>query len=402
MSAGTGSRLTPLELVTCVLPGIEPGVPPLRSAENVPARAVLEQIVTEAFTRPPVVVSFSGGRDSSAILAVAALVARRLGVAPPLPVTLRFRGLAETDEAIWQELLVQHLGLPEWVRLDVWDDLDALGPYASRILSRHGLLWPPNTHFHVPIFETARGGTVLTGIGGDEMLAPNRWLHVAQVLDRRVRPHVRDVLRIGYAVAPQAVRRGILRRRETAAAPFGWLRPDAERALRSQVIAQMAGEPPRWDCWVRRCWWPSRYRLIGQASLATVANAAGTHVIHPLQDARFLATAATQFGRVGFETRTEAMSLLFGDLLPRVLQARATKASFDAVFFNRHSRTFVADWNGTGVDEELVDPDALRREWAEPQPTPHTLTLLQSLWLASQSGRDDIEKPVHRSFDALP
>ena len=73
---------------------------------------------------------------------------------------------------------------------------------------------------------------------------------------------------------------------------------------------------------------------------------------------------------------------MFGGLVPDDVLARRTKASFDGAFWNRHSRAFAAGWGGGGVDADLVDTDALRREWAQERPDARTFTLLQAAWLA--------------------
>src|SRR5215212_1324990 len=49
----------------------------------------LEEAVLPALTQPPCLVSFSGGRDSSSVLAAATRAARREGLPAPVPVTLR-------------------------------------------------------------------------------------------------------------------------------------------------------------------------------------------------------------------------------------------------------------------------------------------------------------------------
>ena len=119
--------------------------------------------------------SFSGGRDSSAVLAVAAHVARREGLPLPVPITHRFPSASDTQETEWQEQVIRHLGLDDWVRIDAAGDLDCVGPVAIETLRRHGLLWPCNAYFHAPIFEAAAGGAVLTGVGGDEAFSPSSW-----------------------------------------------------------------------------------------------------------------------------------------------------------------------------------------------------------------------------------
>ena len=69
--------------------------------------AALERAVLPALLRPPCVVSFSGGRDSSLVLAAAVAVARSEGLAAPIPITVRFPASAESDEQEWQERVVR-------------------------------------------------------------------------------------------------------------------------------------------------------------------------------------------------------------------------------------------------------------------------------------------------------
>src|SRR4051812_32873556 len=188
--------MSPLEIASGIV------MPKWRSPRPLPQlpagmtpRAALERAVLLSLRRGRCLVSFSGGRDSSAVLAVAAAVARRESLPLPVPVTHRFPAAAQTDESEWQEEVVRHLGLDDWVRLEIAEELDALGPVATAAVRRHGVMWPGNAYFHVPIFEAATGGTVLTGIGGDEAFMPSSWSRQLDVLARRVRPRPRDVLR---------------------------------------------------------------------------------------------------------------------------------------------------------------------------------------------------------------
>ena len=101
-------------------------------------------------------VAFSGGRDSCALLAVAVGLARREGIADPIPITLEFADAA-TIETGWQERALAHLGVEDRVRVAVADELDLVGPVAARGLRRHGLLYPANAHLVVPMARAARG-----------------------------------------------------------------------------------------------------------------------------------------------------------------------------------------------------------------------------------------------------
>jgi asparagine synthase (glutamine-hydrolysing) len=91
------------------------------------------------------------------------------------------------------------------------------------------------------------------------------------------------------------------------------------------------------------------------------------------------------------------MTQLFGDLLPAAVLERRTKASFDGAFWNEPSRAFARDWDGSGIDDDVVDGAALRTEWSKDSPDPRTYTLAQSVWLRTQrrSGHG-FEQPVAR------
>jgi hypothetical protein len=87
------------------------------------------------------------------------------------------------------------------------------------------------------------------------------------------------------------------------------------------------------------------------------------------------------------------MSAIAGDVLPRELIERRTKAGFNRAFFASYSRAFAESWSGAGVDESLVDPEALRAEWLRPVPDFRTAMLLQAAWL-DQRRADAGERPL--------
>jgi hypothetical protein len=75
------------------------------------------------------------------------------------------------------------------------------------------------------------------------------------------------------------------------------------------------------------------------------------------------------------------MEDLVGDLLPSPVLRRSTKASFTEVLWGEAARKLAAEWDGTGVEDDLVDADRLRAIWSSPEPDTQTLTLLQRVWL---------------------
>ena len=381
--------LSPLELATGMVLGTDPSVSPLLSpTPGFTARAALEGALVRALQRRPCLVSFSGGRDSSAVLALAAHVARQEGLPLPIPITMRFPSCAESDETSWQELVVRHLQLPDWVRLEFDDELDVIGPNAQAVLARYGVLWPFNVHSHLPLAERAAGGTLVTGAGGDELLVPRQlWRRVNQVLARQVRPAPKDVLRIAAAYGPRPLRRRVASRQlawEDLSLP--WLRFDAARQLHDDVLLELDDEPVRWDASIDRVWWRSNYRRVSAQSLSLVGDMHSVAVESPLADPVVLAAIAREGGRAGFSSRTIAMKHLFNDLLPVEILERTSKALFGGSFWNQRASAFAASWDGTGVDPDVVDVDALRERWARSGSSnsdARTFGLLQSAWLAS-------------------
>jgi Asparagine synthase len=379
-------RLSPLEISCGLVFGIDRAKPPVPRLprELTPVQA-LEEAIRPALQRPPCLVSFSGGRDSSAVLAVAANLARREGLEPPIPATNRFVGSANADEREWQEQVVAHLGLDDWVTLEFTDELDCVGPVATKILRRHGLLWPFNAFFHQPLLAEARGGSLLTGAGGDEVLSPSSWTRAHAVLTGQVVPEPRDVLRVGFALAPGPIRRRVIARRMPAEA-LQWLHEPVQRHVISLWAGELAGEPVRWPARFR--WWRRlRYVRVSLESLGLLAADEDVQIVHPLADARF----STALGRLPraerFSDRTEAMRLLFSDLLPEALLVRHTKATFDQPFWSTHSRELVACWSGEAVDTSLVDLDVLRDMWSSDAPDGRSFQLLQAVRLALDGTR---------------
>ena len=398
-----GRKLTRLELACGLVFGEDADAPKLPATWAGGPRKALEDAVRPALVHPPCLVSFSGGRDSAAVLAVAAHVARREGFEPPIPVTNCFPDAAESDESEWQERVVRRLDLDDWQRVVLTDELDCVGPVARKTLRRHGLLWPFNAYFHVPLLQRAAGGSLLTGAGGDEALSTSPFARTQLLLAGAARPQPRDVLRVGFALAPAPVRAQVLRRRIPDA--FPWLRDHARRAVVRAAVQEVSAEPLRWRRrleWLRRL----RHMEVGLESLDVLGDSEGVAIRHPLSDVGFWAELAALPRSLRFRSRTDAMRLLFGDLLPEPVLARTTKASFDEAFWNRHSRAFAAAWEGQGVDSELVDLEALRREWFSAAPNPRSYLLIQAAWLdgAGSSGAapDEVEDQVSGGVQRVP
>jgi asparagine synthase (glutamine-hydrolysing) len=370
-----GSSLTPLEIASGLVFGVEHHREEPDGGAPVSARAALDAAVLPALRRPPCLVSFSGGLDSSAILAVSASVAQREGLPPPVPVTLRFPGNAEAEESPWQETVVAAVPVDDWVRLEFEEELSVVGPIARSVLLRHGLLWPFNSYVHAPMLERARGGSLLTGFGGDELLARSRWDRIAAIA-RGARLRRRDLYRGALAIAPPRLRAAALRSRCPLDLP--WLSEAARRELARSWAAEAGSEPV---LSVRRGRWRLRLRSLStaQESLASIAAAHGAGIVHPLADPAVV--DAVSRVRDARWSRGEMFHAILGDILPSELYARSTKASFNTAFWGNDARDLARTWGGEGVDEELIDVEAVRAAWAAPVPDGRTFTLLQSAWL---------------------
>ena len=377
----TKTSLTPLETATSVLFGRAPETPPLEPHGGLSPLQALERALLEALQHRPCLIAFSGGRDSSALLAVAMRVAREHGLEPPVPVTLRFPDAGLTMEDSWQELVVERLGCTDWLRLEHHDDLDLIGPAALRVMAWDGLPYPYNLHLLLPMLEAAGGGALVTGVGGDQaLLAAGREL---DVLARRVRPVPRDGLRIAAGIAPSVLRRPVLRRRVRLTLP--WLSDAGNEELNEAALWQEARRPLRWDARLREMWRSRVFRLMLDR-IDALGRLVDAEAGHPFLAARFVSALATTGGRTGFADRTAAMRALFANELPDRVNTRGTKASFDQVLFNRHSRRYVAELDEARLAELLrangadgiVDPQALLAHWRMDAPMANSFLLLQA------------------------
>ncbi|MBT8216330.1 MAG: hypothetical protein KJO17_05740 [Acidimicrobiia bacterium] len=375
---GLGPTLTPLEIATATVAGRDedrPSLPP--TPAGMTARAALENAVLPAVARPPCVVTFSGGRDSSLVLAAAAAVARREGLPLPVPVTIDFVGIESADESKWQHLVLDHLGISEWERRPITNELDRLGPIATRALTRHGVLWPLNCYVHEAVIDRATGGSLMTGMFGDSLFGGGRWGRANQVLAGRARPGARDVLRVGLAFAPRAVRREVARRRVQ---DMPWLRPEAHREFEQAIAEAQASIPVRWTDWID--WYFRRRSMtVSNQSMQAIGGGAGALVIQPLSDPGLLAAMRDAGSARGFGTRTDAMRALFTELLPDPVLAREDKAVFADAFRGEASREFARTWNGEGVDSDIVDVEALAELWRSDSIHGRTTLLLHQAWL---------------------
>lgn len=351
-------------------------------AGSIGPRAALEALLRPALARAPCVLGFSGGRDSSALLAVAMALARREAWPDPVPVTLEYDS-RRTVERPWQEMMIAHLGVADWVRLKITDELDFVGPIAAEGLQRHGVQFPANAHMIVPLAREARGGSVVTGVGGDDTFGQWPWYDLANVLAGRRPVRRGDGRRCVHALAWRRLRAEVLRRRMPLLLP--WLRAE----IRRDAALRLALELSRAPCtWAARMHFSARWRPWRAAawSVALLGSDHGAAVHSPFLEPSYFAALARAGGRWGWGDRADTMRALFGDVLPEALISRRGKAEFSEPMFSNHTRAFAQSWDRhSGIDRDLVDGDALRRIWTAPRPHSGSAMALQAAWLASKA-----------------
>jgi asparagine synthase (glutamine-hydrolysing) len=379
--------LTSLEIATGFAFGVDETVEQL-PPEFGSARDELEAVLSDALQHDPCCVGFSGGRDSSAILALATHVARREGLPLPVPVTQRYPAVPDADESEWQELVIAHLGLEQWERIDCGDELRMTGEVATEMVHRHGPLYPCFAHLNVPTFRAAAGGCLLTGHGGDEFFDDRRMVVIRNQIGRVARgPSRSNLASLGYNLAPRPIRRRWFERqiqRSEGEVGFPWLTADARRQAERGFAEFVTDEPVVWRAHLssfRR----RRSVTLNEATTRLLAGDHGVTAIDPLYHPRVVAALAASSPVIGYRDRTAAYTDLVGDLLPEAILRRRSKAFFNGVIVTAAERQFARTWDGTGVDTSLVDPARLAAEWQIEHPGIGALALLQVAFLRSHA-----------------
>jgi asparagine synthase (glutamine-hydrolysing) len=322
------------------------------------------------------------------VLAVAAHVARRDGFPLPIPRTRRFISDTASEESKWQEQLIRHVGLADWDIIDASEGYDVVGELAQPFLRRYGVVLPAPLFVLADSMAAARGGSHLTGEGGDEILGLRRAAYMRLVLEtpRGALGRLRDKSRrpnvINNLIPAPLRRRRYERMRMENLAGKEWVRPEAVRRIGALIGRQDATEPLDWrDSLAWHLAQPTVRAF--QHNLQVVARDHDVTHVDPLLEPTFVSALARCGGRFGFSSRTAVMAFLAEDLLPKAIIERQHKAAFNTAYFTATARRFVKSWDGGGLDTSIVDPQALREEWSKPFPAANSFMLLQQAWLAS-------------------
>jgi hypothetical protein len=381
------SRLSRLELVCGWVAGTDRRAPDIADIADIAAHgdpaSALEAALLPALGHGPCCVAFSGGRDSSVLLAAATRAARRERLPDPIALTMRWGMIEESAESEWQEEIVRHLGLADWQIVEPDADMDLLGAVASSTIREHGLLWPPAAHGILPLLRVAAGGTLVSGDGGDQIFAGWRRAPLGDLYSGRRRPSWRDVPRSALAAGPVRVRAAVEARRAVLPAP--WLSDEAMRVWRAHHGRALGEEPATWPAFLR---WTRRERatVLMLETWNRLAAGVGADFSTPFWDPVFMRSLGLWGGRFGRGLRTPLMRALFSHLLPDAALRRASKARFTRVYFGASTRAFAESWSGPVPLGGVVDRDALRAAWLADFPPTTSAPLLQAAWRAEQQG----------------
>lgn len=355
-------------------------LPPRRCGDS--ARTALEDALRRSLEKAPCLIAFSGGRDSSVLLALATHVARRDGLSLPVAHTLRFSAANAAIEDEWQREVIRRVGPGvEWVR-DEAEDLGFLGGVARTMLTAGGSYFPSNAHAISPSCAKATGGAVVLGVDGDGLLSTWRWQRAARLRSQSRRRWRADSLAVvGLARSPAWVKRGWHRRHDVP--DRTWLSKRGSEQFAKAVAIERASEPTSWSA--RVSWFARRrYLALSRRSFDMLERRHDVRVDLPLLDERFLACLAAEWDPYRHVNRATTYRAIVGDLLPASVLERTSKAEFSQVFWDEETkercRGLASVLGGDTALAALVDSGRLDAMWQH-HPAPNGTELLaQRAW----------------------
>ncbi|MSW52653.1 MAG: hypothetical protein F2817_17415 [Actinobacteria bacterium] len=362
---------------------IQENSPPMRRGPSDHPIQVLDTILLNALTKSPCVITFSGGRDSSLLLARAAMVAKKHGLPGPVALTHRYPAEdVDAQETVWQHRVVDHLRLldlpVEWIINDVTTEFDILGKPLTDLLTMNGRpFFPPASGASLFDYQFAAGGSLVTGEFGDELFANSR--------SYRFRRSISELKYSGRTSMRRVVRPLFPSMRSIGAEEIAmltgitWLTEDALHGLFASV-KQAADDDFGWKSEVRR---KLKTRAV-QVSLETRDRIAGLFdciPVDPFLDFQFI---DSWFGHIDYFgiSRSQSMRLLSDGMLPDSVIDRESKAFFNRSRFGEDTKSFAAKWDGAGIESPDVDVSRLRDAWMQNLVTLQSAMLLQQAWLS--------------------
>ncbi|MGD9793299.1 MAG: asparagine synthase-related protein [Acidimicrobiia bacterium] len=330
-------------------------------------------------------VLFSGGVDSSLLLALATKVARERGLAEPTAITYRYDAPGSAIDVHYQECAIAHIRATNWAVLER-GTAELIGPDAAAAIATVGVLQPAPSHVHLAAFDLARQAgpspVVMTGEGGDETFAAQNCTIprslAAYTLRHSRQP--RQVLARYRAASRWVFDSG---RPPSVTKWFPWLTPEGMSEVKRRRL--FPARPPAF----RRLTAVDRrqrrgYAVDGIAQMSRLADSRGVELVHPLLEDEFVTALTRQLPVRWFTSRSTLIGHLWPGLLPAEVLYRTSKGEFTDAYFGSACREFAARWTGDSLASPYIDNERLRASWLGDQPWP-SAHLLQVAW-ASECG----------------
>jgi asparagine synthase (glutamine-hydrolysing) len=300
-------------------------------------------------------------------------------------VTYRFTA-PETDESEFQEFVVRHLGLREWITLDLGEDGDLLSPTTCSELLAGGPMWPPAPLTRAHALRALGGGLWLSGEGGDEVLGPRR---VSYAVRAARSPRVRAAWSGLGELAPKALRIRAAEADYQEHYRAEWLDGELRQRYIHDAATLSAAEPLRPSEWFG--YYLARPSVkVGHDAVRAFMAELGLRWEAPLVAPAFLGALTGSVRWHEYRGRRHLLRALFADLLPKAIIDRRGKVAFNAALFGPHTRAFAEEWDGTGVPAG-VDGQWLKNHWQSSEVSAGTAPLLHHVWLRTQEIRSTRE-----------
>ena len=333
------SRPRPMEIACGLVIDVEPEAPRLaRSACRHPREAI-NRVILGALRRPPCVVSFSGGRDSAAMLAVATALARAGGACvagschPSIPGRARHPGGRLAGGADPPPPAAR-LGAPDrvrtsWTRSAQWRKRSCGATACCGRSTRISTCRCSNS----PRAARSSPGSAATNCWvasagrRRRRCSPGACASGPAICERSAWPSPLD--RFGAEPWPAATRsagRGCTRTSDRGDQPAA-CRVEGPDAAAVVSRGRVTGGAAAGASCCRTPW--SSWRTTPKPYWCS-----------PFSSRQCSPRRRSSYGIRGPVSRADAMRELFGDVLPETVSARRSKATFDQAFFADHSRSF--------------------------------------------------------------
>jgi asparagine synthetase B (glutamine-hydrolysing) len=339
---------------------------------------ILISRITKRLDSRPCYVEFSGGCDSSLVLAAAVRACRRIDHDPPIPITYRYPLLPVTHENDYQDAMLSYLNMSATV-FEITNEFDLLGPAAQRGLREFGVVWLAPFVASGDVYRSLEPGLFLSGEGGDEVLGPRRIAGMYRAAEAFRRGKFSSVAgNVMATFGPRPIR---TRRINRGAAVSPWI-AESERVRFAQQVRRVFN-PPLLPGSFADYYLQMPTVLLARSQLEAIAAWTGHTFSAPLMDPEFVHAVGDLTPAAQLRNRYRVLRYHFSEQLPPIILNRLSKSYMQSVAINDHAREFARHWDGQ-IGDSVVDADLLRAHWLQEDQdnvSASTYLLLQSAWL---------------------